>query len=113
MNIKKFNIYLTDLGKAFGTEPGKVKPVVVVQTDILNNVHPSTIVCPLTTKIRKDVSILRVNVSTKEAGLSASSDILVDQILAIDNRRLKRHLGRLNDYQTQHLISNLQVLLFE
>ena len=48
MNIQKFHIYLADLNPSFGTEPGKVRPVVVVQTDQINLFHHSTIVCPLT-----------------------------------------------------------------
>ncbi len=96
MKIQKFNIYIADLGRSFGTEPGKVRPVVVVQTDMLNDVHRSTIVCPLTTNI-KDSSILRVHVtSSQETGLLEDSDILVDQIQAIDNRRLKKFLGKLS-----------------
>ena len=36
MNIKKFSIYSADLNPRIGTEPGKVRPVVVVQTNLLN-----------------------------------------------------------------------------
>lgn len=113
MNIKKFNIYLADLGQAFGTEPGKVRPVVVVQTDILNNIHPSTIICPMTSKINRDIFKLRVHVPIQESGLTTSSDILVDQIRFIDNRRFKKHLGKLGRFHIQRLMDNLQILLFE
>ena len=51
MTIKKFHLYLADLNPRMGTEPGKTRPVVVVQTDLLNTTHPSTLVCPLTTKV--------------------------------------------------------------
>jgi mRNA interferase MazF len=44
------HLYVADLNPRFGTEPGKIRSVVVVQTDALNRFHPSTVVCPLTTK---------------------------------------------------------------
>ena len=113
MNIEKFHIYLADLNPRMGTEPGKIRPVVVVQTDLLNNTHPSTIICPVTTKINKNVEILRVHISGKEMGLIQVSDILVDQIRAIDNRRFKKHIGRLTDSQKNKLLDNLKVLILE
>ena len=42
MTIKKFHLYLADLNPRMGTEPGKTRPVVVIQTDLLNPTHPST-----------------------------------------------------------------------
>jgi mRNA interferase MazF len=113
MNIRKFHIYLADLNPAAGTEPGKVRPVVVLQTDLLNNTHPSTIICPLTTKVVAQADILRVHVSHKNSGLDVDSDILVDQIRAIDNRRFKQHLGELTLPQRNRLLENVRVLVLE
>jgi mRNA interferase MazF len=112
MRIEKFHIYLADLNPRRGTEPGKIRPVVVIQTDLLNNIHPSTIVCPITTKLTKDSKILRIHLP-KESGLAHPSDILVDQIRAIDNRRFQKHIGKLNSAQKDHLLENLKILLFE
>ena len=53
-------LYVADLNPRFGTEPGKVRPVVVVQTDALNRSHPSTIICPITTKTAGFENPLRV-----------------------------------------------------
>ena len=46
MKHKQYEIWLADLNPRMGTEPGKTRPVVIIQTDLLNDVHPSTIVCP-------------------------------------------------------------------
>ena len=91
------HLYMADLNPRFGTEPGKVRPVVVVQTDALNRAHPSTIVCPLTTKVAGLDNPIRVAVPKGVSGLKHASDVLVDQIKAIDNRRLHRKLGPLPD----------------
>lgn len=113
MNLKKFHIYLADLNPQMGTEPGKIRPVVVVQTDLLNDTHPSTIICPITTNVVKGSKILRVHVSKKESNLSQDSDILIDQIRAIDNRRFQRYIGKLNSSQQEKLVGNLKVVILE
>ena len=113
MNIEKFHIYLADLNPRMGTEAGKIRPVVVIQTDLLNNIHPSTIICPITTKINENAEILRVHISGKEPGLTQNSDILVDQMRAIDNRRFKKHVGRLTASQRDKLLENLKILILE
>jgi mRNA interferase MazF len=113
MKIKKFYIYWADLNPRIGTEPGKKRPVVVIQTNLLNNTHPSTLVCPITTQVIEDVSILRVHLSENETSLKKNSDILVDQIRSIDNRRFIHEIGRICTHHERKLLENLTVLLFE
>ncbi len=114
MKIRKFNIYLADLSPRFGTEPGKTRPVVVLQTNLLNDsLHPSTIICPISTNVVHGAEILRVRLPKKETGLRKDSDILVDQIRSIDNRRFVKHLGELGPIDKAKLIENLKILLFE
>jgi mRNA interferase MazF len=102
-----------DLNPRFGTEPCKIRPVVVIQTNLLNQVHPSTIVCPITTTINPAAKILRIHVKKAEAGLSRDSDILVDQIRSIDNRRFKERLGELSETNKQLLLKSLRILILE
>lgn len=111
MDISKWNVYLADLNPSFGTEPGKTRPVVVVQTDLLNNHHPSTIACPLTTRIHPQSEILRVHLRKGEAGLTEKSDIMVDQVRAIDNRRFIRRLGVIGRLSQKKLTENIQIIL--
>lgn len=109
--IKQFDVWIADLNPPSGTEPGKIRPVVIVQTDLLNNFHPSTLICPVTTNIFQKAEILRVNLSKNEAGLKQRSAILVDQLRAIDNKRLVKRLGRLNKSSRERLIDNLKVIM--
>lgn len=113
MKIEKFGVYLADLNPALGTEAGKVRPVVVVQTNLLNNVHPSTIVCPITSKTVSGAQLLRVHTPKQECGLEKDSDILVDQVRAIDNRRFIRQVGKLGLQHKRSLLRNLQLLILE
>ncbi len=105
------HLYVADLNPRFGTEPGKVRPVVVVQTDALNQLHPSTIVCPLTTKVAGFENPLRVGLPKGVSGLGRPSDILVDQVKAIDHRRLHRKLGPLPDPYLSELRQKLLLIL--
>jgi len=113
MKIRKFHLYLADLNPRMGTEPGKIRPVVVVQTDLLNETHPSTLICPITTQVTEKAKILRVHLPEETPGLRTKSDVLVDQIRAIDNRRLKKHLGQLTDKQKETLLENLRIVVLE
>lgn len=111
MEIKKWHVYLADLNPRKGTEPGKVRPVVVVQTDLLNPVHPSTVICPLTTNIQPKARLLRVHLEAGEAGLKQESDVMVDQIRGIDNRRFLRHMGKLSRRTQEKLADRIRILL--
>ncbi|MDP3929797.1 MAG: type II toxin-antitoxin system PemK/MazF family toxin [Bacteroidota bacterium] len=109
MKINQFDIWLADLNPSRGTEPGKTRPVVILQTDLLNDSHPSTIICPITTNVQKNIDILRVHL--KKNQLEKLSDILVDQIRAIDNKRLINRIGELTKEQKVKLKENLRIVL--
>ncbi len=111
VGIRKFDVYLADLNPQMGTEPGKTRPVVVVQTDLLNNVHPSTIVCPITTNVKAKSEILRVHLKAGEGGLKEKSDILIDQIRAIDNKRFIKRLGTISNQNKISLLKNLKEII--
>ncbi len=90
------HLYLADLSPRRGTEPGKTRPVLVVQSDLLNRVgHPSTWVLPCTTRLVGE-NVLRVVLPKGIAGNSRECEIMVDQSRAIDNRRFQRLLGRVS-----------------
>ena len=109
MKIKQYDIWLADLNPSRGTEPGKTRPVVVVQTDLLNETHLSTLICPITTNVQKEIKLLRVHL--KKAQLEKLSDILVDQVRAIDNKRLLKKLGQLTKEQKINIKANLRIVL--
>jgi len=85
-------LYLADLNPRRGTEPGKVRPVLVIQTDLLNDAgHPSTWVLPCTTRLAGG-NLLRVVLPRGIAGNRDECEVMIDQSRAIDNQRLVRAL---------------------
>ena len=112
MQIKRFEIWIADLNPQIGTEPGKTRPVLVVQTNLLNKLsHPSTIICPITTNIQKESEILRVHINKGTANLSYNCDVMIDQVRAIDNKRLISKIGVLPDNISKQVIGNLSIIL--
>lgn len=109
MKIKQYDIWLADLNPARGTEPGKTRPVVIVQTDLLNEIHPSALICPITSNVRPEIELLRVHLPKNQ--LDKPSDILVDQIRAIDNQRLLQRIGKLQKEQIKKLKENIAIVL--
>jgi mRNA interferase MazF len=81
-------IWLANLNPGRGTEPGKIRPVLILQNQaLLDADHPSTLIVPLTTNLIDDAEPLRLRIPA-QGGLEKDSDLLVDQLRAIDNRRL-------------------------
>ena len=84
---KRGSIWLANMNPGRGTEPGKTRPVLIVQAHaLLDAGHPSTLILPLTTHLVDAAEPLRFRLKV-QAGLDKDSDVLVDQLRAIDNRR--------------------------
>jgi len=112
MQIKRFEIWIADLNPQIGTEPGKTRPVLVVQTNLLNKLpHSSTIICPITTNTQKKSEILRVHIKKGTSNIKENCDIMIDQVRAIDNKRLIKKIGELPDNLSKHVIENLAIIL--
>jgi mRNA interferase MazF len=106
MPCKRGAIYLANFNPSNGTEPGKIRPCVVVQSDLLSEAgHPSTTVLPLTTQLIEDAAPLRYRVAARD-GLEADSDIMLDQTRTIDNRRITSDMLTI---LTQQEISEVEV----
>lgn len=92
MRVRRGSLYLADLSRRRGSEPGKVRPVLVIQTDLLNEAgHPSTWVLPCTTRLSGE-SLLRVSLPRGIAGNRQECEVMIDQSRAIDNGRFIRAL---------------------
>jgi mRNA interferase MazF len=111
MKAKQFEIWIADLNPTIETEPGKARPVVIVQTDLLNKHHPYAIVCPIATKVLKESEILRIHLKKGSCGLEVNSDIMMDQVRAIDHKRLIRKVGDLTMDQIIKVKNNLETVL--
>jgi mRNA interferase MazF len=86
--MKRGDIVLANLNPKKGSEMGKVRPVLIVQSDLLNGVaHPSSIIIPLSTHLIDDAYPLRYRITARSL-LQHDSDAVIDQIRAVDNARI-------------------------
>lgn len=112
LEIRRKRVYLINFNPRLGTKPGKFRPALVLQTDLLNKVgHPSTIVLPFTTHVNPEGGELRFFLPEKRAGNQAKSDILIDQIVSIDNRSFVREFGCLPDDDFREVLRRLGIIL--
>ena len=111
MTAKKFEVWIANLDPKFGTEAGKTRPVLVVQTDFLNNVHPSTLICPITTNVELESQILRVFIKKGTAKVKEDCDVMIDQLRTIDNKRLIKKIGAISMEISEKVKENLRIIL--
>jgi mRNA interferase MazF len=105
-------VWLANLNPRRGTEPGKTRPVLIVQAQaLLDAGHPSTLIIPLTTNLIDDAEPLRIRVPA-QSSLRHVSDLLIDQLRAIDNRRLvEGPLAQLGDALMSRVAAALREVL--
>jgi len=112
LKLNHGEVWLVNLNPGRGTELGKTRPVLIVQSQaLLDAGHPSTLVLPLTTNLIGDAEPLRLRLPAQER-LEQDSDILVDQLRAVDNRRLiSGPLASCNDDFMQQIYTALREVM--
>jgi len=95
---KQYEIWIAKLDPSVGSEPGKMRPVVILQSNLLNQSgHESFIVCAISSQHREGVSLIRISIApTPNNGLLKKSYILCDQIRSIDQSRFIGRVGNLD-----------------
>ncbi len=112
MAYKRGGVYLANFNPSRGTEPGKIRPCIVMQSNLLNDVdHPSTTILPLTTRLIEDAAPLRFRLIARD-GLKFDSDVMLDQTRTIDNRRINGEmLAILSDQEMGKIELFLRIVL--
>ena len=106
------SIYLARLYPSKGHEPGKTRPVLVVQTDMLNHIgHTTVIIAPLTTQLTDNTYPLRYSIKKRDK-LTENSELLCDQIRAVDvNRLISEELAALTTKEMIEIEQQIQIIL--
>lgn len=110
--LERGGIYLAKLYPSKGAEPGKTRPVLVLQDDALNEVgHETVIILPLTTNLIDDAFPLRMRISKRDL-LKEDSDVLCDQVRAIDTKRvIQDKLAVVNKNELYEIEQMVQLIL--
>src|SRR5450756_1637465 len=75
------------------------------------SLHPSTIICPITTNVVKESDILRVHIKKGISNMQQPSDLMIDQIRAIDNKRFDQKIGEIPADLRKRVTENLKIVL--
>jgi len=107
MNFKKWSIYRANLDPVIGSEQGKIRPVLVISEDGINNVLNVVNVLPITSrKPGRRVYPNEVLIPQNSFGLTNESLILCYQIRTIDKKRLSHFYGEIKDVVKQDEITD-------
>ena len=98
VKIRRGEIFLANLEPAKGSEQGGTRPVLIIQNDIGNEYSTTTIIAPITSTVMKKEYPTNVLVKKEDSKLSRDSTILLNQIKAIDNSRLIKKIGSLDNF---------------
>ena len=109
MNVRRGDIYYADLIPVVGSEQGGIRPVLIVQNDVGNRFSPTVIAAAITSQKDKARLPTHIQVDSVGSGLAKDSIVLLEQIRTIDKRRLKEHMGRLDDFSMKRVNQALQV----
>lgn len=104
--------YLVDMNPARRSKPGKIRPVVVIQSsDTLKAGSPGAVIVPLTTRLQ-DSNMLRVRLKpSSELKLEKPSDALLDQIHTIDRELFLECLGPVDASDLKKIEEGVKFLL--
>mgnify|MGYP001563876852 CR=1 FL=1 len=108
--VKRGDIWLVNLDPTIGHEIKKSRPAVIIQNDLGNKYSPITIVAPITSQNIENVYPIEVLLQ-RSFGLEKNSKVLLNQIRAIDKRRLIKKLGRVDNETMGKIDTSIKISL--
>ena len=95
--VKRGDIFYADLSPVVGSEQGGVRPVLIVQNDTGNRHSPTVIAAAITSQAGKARLPTHISLAAMSCGLPKDSVVLLEQIRTLDKRRLREHMGRVDE----------------
>ena len=95
---KRNDIYMADLPVTTKSVQYGRRPVLIVQNDVGNEMSPTTIVAPITSRNKRGMPT-HVLFGT-ETGLSTESVVLCEQLVTVNTSILKDKVGQVTNAQT-------------
>lgn len=86
---------MVDLERRSGSSQSGLRPAVIIQNDAGNKFSPTTIIAPMTSKVKANIPT-HIHLDTHEGGVIKESTILCEQITVIDKERLRKRIGKLS-----------------
>jgi mRNA interferase MazF len=110
--VSQGDVFWADFGAPIGSQPGFVRPVVVVQSDAFNLSGIATVVVvPLTSNAAFARFPGNVPLSAKSTGLPKDSVANVSQITTVDRAQLQERVGVLSRSKRGAVLDGVAVVL--
>lgn len=109
LTVKRGDIYYADLSPVVGSEQGGIRPVLIVQNDVGNRYSPTVIAAAITSQKYKTQLPTHIQVNANDCGLAKDSIVLLEQVRTIDKRRLREHMGTLDNSEMNRINHALSV----
>jgi len=101
-----------DFGTPLGSEPGYVRPAVIVQSNIFNASPIDTVVvCAVTKPAHRADDPGNVELDEGDADLPEASVVNVTQIIAVDKTRLGEWIGALSQQKMRRVMGGIRQVL--
>jgi mRNA interferase MazF len=93
----KGEIWWADLTEnPYGSEPGKCRPVLIIQNDAINRSNIQTIICAAITSSLNQSNVLgNIKLEKSVSGLDKTSVVNFSQIVTVDKTRFKEQVSML------------------
>ena len=105
-------IWWADFGIPFGSETGFERPVLIIQDDTFNQSRINTIIIlPITSNLMLENAPGNVFLESTISGLPKDSIVIISQINAIDKKRIKRKIGKLNTIYLNEIEEGISLVL--
>ncbi len=112
MEIRRGYIYLVDFNPRIKTKPGKLRPAIVLQSNLVSEAgYPSTVVVPTTTQLVENAGFLRLRLKRGVGAIERDGDVLVGQLIAVANESFQREIGALPTLLMRELERRVKILL--
>lgn len=108
--MKQCEIWLANLNPVRGSEQKGFRPVIILSGNLLNNLMPVVITCPLTTKIKGYKGNIILTPDSLN-GLSEKSEAVIFQIRSVSKERLVKKFGQISQEQLLTLKQGLDDIL--
>ena len=96
-SVRRGDIFYADLSPVVGSEQGGTRPVLIIQNDTGNRHSPTVIAAAITSQTGKARLPTHITLAGHNVGLGRDSIVRLEQVRTIDKRRLREHMGHVDD----------------
>jgi len=112
MVIRQGDVFWITLAEPSGSSPGYRHPHIVVQNNLFNKsrIH-TTVVCTLTSNLKRAEAPGNILLDPKESGLPKPSVVVVSQLFTVDKSELTDHIATLSRKRVRQILDGIRLIV--